>query len=167
MNLETVRLARGIEAVLAFYQEFAEKREQLPYEIDGVVVKVNDWNLQRDLGEKSRSPRWAIACKFPPRQAETVIEDVLLQVGRTGAITPVACLRPVEVSGVTVSRASLHNWDEIGRLGVRKGDQVVVERAGDVIPDVVKVLPEKRTGREEEIPLPTVCPECGVAGHQI
>jgi DNA ligase (NAD+) len=159
--LDQVRLVRGIDGALAFYREMAQRREELPYEIDGVVVKVNDLALQRDLGEKSRSPRWAIAFKFPPRQAETVIEDVVLQVGRTGAITPVARLRPVEVSGVTVSRASLHNWDEIARLGVKKGDHVVVERAGDVIPDVVKVLAERRTGAEEEIALPSVCPECG------
>lgn len=159
--LEETRRVRGIEDVLAFFREMEGRREELPYEIDGVVVKVDDLVLQRELGEKSRSPRWAIACKFPPRQAETVIEDVHLQVGRTGAITPVARLRPVEVSGVTVSRASLHNWDEIARLGVRKGDHVVVERAGDVIPDVVRVLAEKRTGREEEIPLPAVCPQCG------
>ncbi|MBE0595894.1 MAG: NAD-dependent DNA ligase LigA, partial [Desulfuromonadales bacterium] len=159
--LEQTRLAHGIDEVMVFYQEQAARRETLPFEIDGVVVKVNDWRLQRELGEKSRSPRWAIAAKFPPRQAVTLIEEVVLQVGRTGAITPVACLRPVEVSGVTVSRASLHNWDEIARLGVKKGDRVVVERAGDVIPDVVKVLTEERTGTEEEIPLPEACPECG------
>jgi DNA ligase (NAD+) len=161
VHLEEVRLVRGIDAVIDFFRSCAGRRDELPFEIDGVVVKVNDWRLQRDLGEKSRSPRWAIACKFPPRQAITVIEDIQLQVGRTGAITPVARLRPVEVSGVTVSRASLHNWDEIGRLEVKRGDQVVVERAGDVIPDVVGVLKEKRTGAEEDIPLPTVCPECG------
>ncbi len=161
VHLEEIRLVRGIDAVIDFFHTCAGRRDEFPFEIDGVVVKVNDWRLQRDLGEKSRSPRWAIACKFPPRQAITVIEDIQLQVGRTGAITPVARLRPVEVSGVTVSRASLHNWDEIGRLEVKKGDQVVVERAGDVIPDVVRVLKEKRTGDEEDIPLPTVCPECG------
>jgi DNA ligase (NAD+) len=161
VNLEATRRVRGIEGVLDYYRDLAERREELPFEIDGVVVKVDNLALQRELGEKSRSPRWAIACKFAPRQAETVIEEVQLQVGRTGAITPVARLRPVEVSGVTVSRASLHNWDEISRLGVKKGDHVVVERAGDVIPDVVRVLPEKRTGREEAIPFPDTCPECG------
>jgi len=161
VNLEETRRVRGIEGVLAYYRELAARREELPFEIDGVVVKVDDLALQRELGEKSRAPRWAIACKFAPRQAETVIEEVQLQVGRTGAITPVACLKPVEVSGVTVSRASLHNWDEIERLGVRRGDHVVVERAGDVIPDVVRVLAEKRDGSEEAIPLPEACPECG------
>ncbi len=158
---DTVRLVRGIDGALGFYAEMAARRDELPYEIDGVVVKVNELALQRELGEKSRSPRWAIAYKFPPRQAETIIEEVALQVGRTGAITPVARLRPVEVSGVTVSRASLHNWDEIARLGVKKGDHVVVERAGDVIPDVVRVLSERRSGAEEEIPFPETCPECG------
>jgi DNA ligase (NAD+) len=161
VNLEETRRVRGIEGVLDYYRDLAKRREALPFEIDGVVVKVDNLALQRELGEKSRSPRWAIACKFAPRQAETVIEEVQLQVGRTGAITPVARLRPVEVSGVTVSRASLHNWDEIERLGVRRGDHVVVERAGDVIPDVVRVLPEKRTGAEEAIPFPDTCPECG------
>jgi DNA ligase (NAD+) len=126
-----------------------------------MVVKVNDLALQRDLGEKSRSPRWAIAFKFPPRQAITRVAAIQLQVGRTGAITPVAILDPVEVSGVTVSRASLHNWDEIARLDVRIGDQVVVERAGDVIPDVVQVLAERRNGSEVCVPLPSSCPECG------
>jgi DNA ligase (NAD+) len=161
VNLEETRVVRGIDGVIEFFREQQERREKLPYEIDGVVVKVNDLALQRELGEKTRTPRWAVACKFPPRQAVTVIEDIQLQVGRTGAITPVARLRPVEVSGVTVSRASLHNWDEIARLDVRVGDQVVVERAGDVIPDVVRVLAEKRSGKERVVPLPETCPECG------
>ncbi len=161
VNLEETRVVRGIDGVIEFFREQQARRENLPYEIDGVVVKVNDLALQRELGEKTRTPRWAVACKFPPRQAVTVIEDIQLQVGRTGAITPVARLRPVEVSGVTVSRASLHNWDEIARLDMRIGDQVVVERAGDVIPDVVRVLTEKRSGEERVVPLPEACPECG------
>ncbi len=161
VNLENTRKLRGIEQVLAWYRELLEQRDQLPYEIDGMVVKVNDLDLQRELGEKSRTPRWAIAYKFPPRQAITVIEDIQLQVGRTGAITPVALLRPVEVSGVTVSRASLHNWDEIERLDIRIGDQVVVERAGDVIPDVVRVIEDKRSGAERSVPMPANCPACG------
>lgn len=161
VNLGETRLVRGAEAVIACYRELLLRREELPYEIDGMVVKVNDFTLQRDLGEKSRSPKWAIAFKFPPRQAMTRVVDIQLQVGRTGAITPVAILAPVEVSGVTVSRASLHNWDEIARLDVRIGDQVVVERAGDVIPDVVQVLTEQRSGSERSVPLPEVCPECG------
>ncbi|MCK4622561.1 MAG: NAD-dependent DNA ligase LigA [Desulfuromonadales bacterium] len=160
-NLETVRVASNIEEVIARYNELLELRDRLPYEIDGMVVKVNSRNLQQELGEKSRAPRWAIACKFPPRQEQTVLESVRYQVGRTGAITPVANLRPVNVSGVTVSSASLHNWEEITRLGIRIGDTVVVERAGDVIPDIVKILTEKRDGSEQEIPEPTVCPACG------
>ncbi|MEJ2520292.1 MAG: NAD-dependent DNA ligase LigA, partial [Desulfuromonadales bacterium] len=136
------------------------RRDALPFEIDGMGVKVNRMALQQELGTVSRSPRWAIALKFPPRQEQTVIEEIGLQVGRTGAITPVAHLRPVIVSGVTVSRASLHNWDEIARLDIRVGDHVVVERAGDVIPDVVQVLKEKRTGREQQVTMPQRCPEC-------
>jgi DNA ligase (NAD+) len=161
VNMAETRVVRGIEAVIEFYQEQQKRREELPYEIDGVVVKVNDLALQRELGEKTRTPRWAMACKFPPRQAVTLIKEIQLQVGRTGAITPVARLRPVEVSGVMVSRASLHNWDEIARLDIRVGDQVVVERAGDVIPDVVGVLAEKRSGDERPVPMPKTCPECG------
>jgi len=161
VNLGYSRTVRGIDQALDYFRELREMRERLPFEIDGMVVKVDDLALQRELGEKTRSPRWAIACKFPPRQAVTVVRDILPQVGRTGAITPVAQLRPVTVSGVTVSRASLHNWDEIARLDVRIGDSVVVERAGDVIPDVVRVMPDKRTGAERSVPLPDTCPACG------
>ena len=161
VNLAETKLVQGPAEVITCYHDLIARREELPYEIDGMVVKVNDLALQRDLGEKSRSPRWAIAFKFPPRQAITTVVDIQLQVGRTGAITPVAILAPVEVSGVMVSRASLHNWDEIARLDVRIGDQVVVERAGDVIPDVVQVLIEKRNGSEVSVPLPNCCPECG------
>ena len=161
INHDGTSLQRGADNVIACYRQLLAKRDELPFEIDGVVVKVNDLGLQQELGELSRSPRWAIALKFPPRQETTVIEDIGLQVGRTGAITPVAHLKPVNVSGVTVSRASLHNWYEIERLDVRIGDHVVVERAGDVIPDVVKVLTEKRCGTEKQVPLPEACPECG------
>ena len=160
VNLETVQVASNINGVVKRYQELQELREQLPYEIDGMVVKVNQRSLQEDLGEKSRTPRWAIAAKFPARQETTVLESVRLQVGRTGAVTPVANLRPVNVSGVMVSSASLHNWDEIARLGIMVGDTVVVERAGDVIPDIVKVVTEKRNGNEEPIPEPHHCPIC-------
>jgi DNA ligase (NAD+) len=156
-----VRPAAGIEAAVAFYEEMQQQRESLPYEIDGTVVKVDAFALQRELGEKSRSPRWAVACKFPPRQALTVVEDILPSVGRTGVITPVALLRPVEISGVTVSRATLHNWDEIAAKDIRIGDSVVVERAGDVIPAVVRVLIEQRSGAERQFPPPATCPECG------
>lgn len=166
VNLENTSLATGAEAVIDYYEGLLTRRENLTFEIDGVVVKVNDCQLQDELGMVSRSPRWAIALKFPPRQEQTVVEDIGLQVGRTGAITPVAHLRPVVVSGVTVSRASLHNWDEIARLDIRVGDHVVVERAGDVIPDIVKVLTEKRSGAEKPIPFPEKCPECKTPVHK-
>ncbi len=163
VNRNGTSLQKGAESVIACYHRMLASRDDLPYEIDGVVIKVNDLSLQQELGELSRAPRWAVAFKFPPRQAVSVIEGIGLQVGRTGAITPVAHLRPVDVSGVTVSRASLHNWDEIARLDVRIGDHVVVERAGDVIPDVVRVLVDRRTGNETELPLPDSCPECMAA----
>jgi DNA ligase (NAD+) len=156
-----VERVAGVAGIIAFHRRMAEERDALPYEIDGVVVKVDDLALQRELGEKSRSPRWAIAWKFPPRQAVTVIEDIVPQVGRTGVITPTAHLRSVEVSGVTVSRATLHNWEEMERKDIRIGDTVVVERAGDVIPAVVRVLTEKRTGAERPLPIPDACPACG------
>ena len=161
INLGSIQIAKDIEEVILRYDELLQLRDQLPYEIDGMVVKVNSLELQQELGEKSRTPRWAIACKFPARQATTVVESVRLQVGRTGAITPVANLKPVNVSGVTVSSASLHNWDEIKRLGIMVGDTVVIERAGDVIPDIVKVLEEKRNGKEHVIEEPDHCPVCG------
>jgi len=154
------RLVDGVAGAVAYYHEMQEVRESLPYEIDGTVVKVDSFPLQRELGEKSRSPLWAIACKFPPRQAETLLEDVLLSVGRTGVITPVAQLRPVEISGVTVSRATLHNWDELAAKDIRIGDTVVVERAGDVIPAVVRVVVERRNGSERTVLPPHSCPEC-------
>ena len=160
VNLDVVKTAENIESVISCYNELQQLRDQLPYEIDGMVVKVNQRVLQQELGEKSRTPRWAIACKFPARQEETILESVRLQVGRTGAVTPVANLRPVNVSGVTVSSASLHNWDEIERLDLRIGDTVIVERAGDVIPDIVRVVKEKRSGNETPIPEPSHCPVC-------
>ena len=161
VNLADTAVVKGGGGVVAYYRQLQARRDTLAMEIDGVVVKVNDLALQLELGEVSRSPRWAVAFKFPPRQAQTVVAAIGLQVGRTGAITPVAHLQPVEVSGVMVSRASLHNWDEIARLDVRVGDRVIVERAGDVIPDVVRVLTEERSGSEQPVPLPEKCPECG------
>lgn len=158
--LAETRCAANISAVISCYQQLLERRERLKYEIDGMVVKVNRRDLQMELGKKSRTPRWAIACKFPPRQADTVLESVRLQVGRTGAVTPVANLIPVNVGGVNVSSASLHNWDEIERLDARIGDTVIIERAGDVIPAVVRVVKEKRCGAEQVIPRPTHCPVC-------
>lgn len=156
-----VKQVRGIDGTVAFFRELQERRDALPYEIDGMVIKVDSFAVQRELGEKSRSPRWAVACKFPPRQAVTVVENIIPSVGRTGVVTPVAQLRPVEISGVTVSRATLHNWDEIALKDIRIGDTVLVERAGDVIPAVVRVLTEQRTGAERPLPPPERCPECG------
>ena len=138
-----------------------ERREELPYDIDGVVVKVNSFALQQRLGLKTKSPRWAIAYKFPARQETTQVLDIIAQVGRTGALTPVALMQPVNVGGVEVSRATLHNQDEIDRKDVRIGDWVVVQRAGDVIPEVVQVIVSKRTGNEKKYTLPKTCPVCG------
>lgn len=155
------RLCRNIEEVIEYYREMVKKRDSLPYECDGVVVKVNSIEYQRRAGELSHSPRWAVAFKFPPQQAVTKIINIEAQVGRTGTLTPVAILEPVRVSGVTVSRATLHNMDEIERKDVRIGDYVVVQRAGDVIPEIVKPLPEKRTGKEKRFSMPDKCPSCG------
>ena len=155
-----MRRATGAEDCLQAYNELMDKRASLPYEIDGIVFKVNSLALQRQLGFVSRAPRWAIAQKFPAQEELTVIEDVEFQVGRTGAITPVARLKPVFVGGVTVSNATLHNMDEIRRLDARIGDTVFVRRAGDVIPQVVKVVAERRPHSTREVELPDVCPVC-------
>ncbi len=155
------RTVNGVEELIYCFNDLQERRDSLQYEIDGMVAKLDDLTLQMELGAKSRSPRWAIACKFPPRQSRTKINDILLSVGRTGVITPVAILEPVELSGVTVSRATLHNWDEMRRKDIRIGDTVIVERAGDVIPAVVKVLEEERSGAETIMQEPEHCPVCG------
>ena len=155
-----MRRATGVEDCLQAYNELMDKRATLPYEIDGIVFKVNSLALQQQLGFVSRAPRWAIAQKFPAQEELTIIEDVEFQVGRTGAITPVARLKPVFVGGVTVSNATLHNMDEIQRLGVRIGDTVFVRRAGDVIPQVVKVVAERRPDNAREVELPDACPVC-------
>jgi DNA ligase (NAD+) len=160
------RLCQGLEAVLDLYTEMEARRETLPYDIDGLVVKVNDFSLQAALGERSRSPRWAIAGKFKAQQATTVVEKIKASVGRTGAVTPVAHLRPVNVGGVTVSRATLHNQDEIDRKDVRIGDTVLVQRAGDVIPEVVQVITEKRPPGAQRYQLPASCPVCGHAVYR-
>ena len=157
------RLAESIESCLEGYRSLLAQREELNHEIDGMVLKVNELSLQAELGSIFRRPRWALACKFPARQETTVIERIDVQVGRTGALTPVAIMRPVRIGGVTVSRASLHNQDEIDRKDIRLGDTVVVQRAGDVIPEVVKVVPGRRTGREIPFLLPASCPVCGTA----
>jgi DNA ligase (NAD+) len=149
-----------IEAVIEFTEEWREKRHALPYETDGVVVKVDRFDQQEQLGMVSRAPRWAIAYKFPPEQVETVVEDIVPYVGRTGTMTPVAHLRPTKVAGSTVARATLHNLDEVRRKDIRIGDHVVLQKAGDVIPEVVRSIPERRTGDEREYEMPARCPVC-------
>jgi DNA ligase (NAD+) len=156
-----VRKCKSIKAVLDYYHEMNEKRETLPYEIDGTVIKVNSFDLQVRLGEIARSPRWALAFKFQPKQETTKILDIKVQVGRTGALTPVAVMEPVKVGGVEVSRATLHNQDEIDKKDVRVGDTVVIQRAGDVIPEVVEVITSKRKGIEKKFRMPSKCPVCG------
>ena len=153
--------------VIQYYKKLEEDRDFLPYEIDGMVVKVDDIARQKFLGEKARSPRWAIAWKFQAVEATTVVNDIIVQVGRTGSLTPVAMLEPVNVGGVTVSRATLHNMDEIERKDVRVGDTVVVIRAGDVIPKVVKVIEANRTGDEMPFVMPKNCPVCGSTVHRM
>jgi len=155
-----VEVVRCIEKCLTYHRHMAEKRAQLAYEIDGVVYKVNSLELQKQLGFVSRSPRWAVAHKFPAEEVVTQIEEVFFSVGRTGALTPVARLTPVFVSGVTVSNATLHNMDEIQRKDIHIGDIVIVRRAGDVIPEVVSVLKERRPKTVKPIHLPTQCPVC-------
>ncbi|MCL6415551.1 NAD-dependent DNA ligase LigA [Aestuariirhabdus sp. Z084] len=154
-------VVKGAEACQAYYEQLGQKRDQLPYEIDGIVFKVNSLQLQQRLGFVSRAPRWAIAYKFPAQEEMTQLLDVEFQVGRTGAVTPVARLEPVFVGGVTVSNATLHNMDEVERLQVMKGDRVVIRRAGDVIPQVVKVVLEQRPDDASVIELPKECPVCG------
>jgi DNA ligase (NAD+) len=151
----------GGDELKAIYRDAIARRETLPFEVDGLVVKVNELEVQRELGAKERSPRWAIAVKFPPVEENTLLKDIHIQVGRTGALTPVAELEPVRVGGVIVSRATLHNEDEIRRKGILIGDTVVVRRQGDVIPAVVTFIPGKRTGREREFHFPKECPVCG------
>jgi DNA ligase (NAD+) len=154
-------LCKGFEDLKAFVEEMEPKRDALDYEIDGVVVKVNSTSLQEEFGATTKAPRWAIAYKYPARQATTKLVDIHVQVGRTGALTPVANLEPVLLAGTTVARASLHNEDEIKRLDIKLGDTVLIEKSGEIIPQVLQVVASKRDGSEREYVFPTKCPECG------
>ena len=162
-----IKLVNGLNGLKAFYDDILARRQTLNYDIDGVVLKVNSLPIQEQLGFTAKVPRWAIAYKFPPEEMMTKLLDVIFQVGRTGAITPVAKLNPVYVGGVTVSSATLHNEDEIRRLDLMIGDMVIVRRAGDVIPQISGVVKEKRDGTQKEIVFPTVCPECGSAIERV
>ncbi|HVP35458.1 MAG TPA: NAD-dependent DNA ligase LigA, partial [Terriglobales bacterium] len=158
---QDMKLCKKLDEVKRYYQKILSLRNGLDYELDGIVIKVNDFKLQEKLGELSRSPRWAVAWKFPPQQENTKIKDIIVNVGRTGALTPVAILEPVRVGGVEISRATLHNEDEINKKDIRIGDTVLVQRAGDVIPEVVMVIKSKRTGKERKFVFPDKCPVCG------
>ena len=157
------RLCRTLDEVLDYYREWADKRDSLDYDADGIVVKVNAAAQREALGSTAKSPRWAVSFKFPARQATTRVNDIVVQVGRTGALTPVAVLEPVKLSGTTISRSTLHNEEELRRKDVRVGDTVLIERSGDVIPSVVSVMKERRTGKEEPFSWPSLCPVCGSA----
>lgn len=151
----------SIEEVIEYVTDWTEKRPQLSYDIDGIVIKVDGYEQQEQLGTTAKSPRWAIAYKFPAEEVVTILKDIELSIGRTGVLTPTAILEPVRVAGTTVQRASLHNEDLIREKDIKIGDHVVVKKAGDIIPEVVNVLPERRTGDEVDFQMPSVCPECG------
>ena len=152
---------KNLKEVFEFHKYWQKNREKLNYEIDGIVVQINSNKIFNKLGVVGKAPRGAIAYKFALKQATTIVEGIKVQIGRTGALTPIACLKPVKVGGVTISRATLHNEDEIKRLGLKIGDTVIVGRAGDVIPDIIKVLPELRAGKERFFRMPQKCPVCG------
>lgn len=155
------KVARSVDEAVEFYHEIMEARHTLPFDIDGVVIKTNSIALQEQLGFVARSPRWASAAKFPPEQGQTIVENIVVQVGRTGALTPVAIMKPVKVGGVTITNATLHNQDEIDRKAVRIGDTVIVQRAGDVIPEIVSVVIDKRPKDSQPFKIPHKCPACG------
>jgi DNA ligase (NAD+) len=161
------QVCHSMEQVVAFCNHWGENKHDLPYDIDGVVVKVNSVDLEERLGYVSRSPRWAVAFKYPPEEETTVVRDIIVSVGRTGAMTPVAVMDPVTVSGSTVSRAVLHNEDEVRRKDVRIGDTVVIRKAGEVIPEVVSVAASKRTGKERPFHMPKRCPVCGAEAERL
>jgi DNA ligase (NAD+) len=160
-NLDRTRRCADIREAIRFHADLQEAREALPYEVDGAVFKVNGLAEHETLGTRTRDPRWALAFKFEPRRATTTLKDVVVQVGRTGKLTPVAHLKPVQIGGVEITRASLHNPSEIERRDIRMGDTVLVERAGDVIPHIVKPLKTERDGSEREFEMPAACPACG------
>src|SRR5687767_12290671 len=154
-------LCKNYDELAKFVEEMEPKRDELDYEIDGVVVKVNSTQLQQEFGATTKAPRWAIAYKYPARQSTTKLLDIQVQVGRTGALTPVAYLEPVLLAGTTVARASLHNEDEIKRLDIRLGDTVLIEKSGEIIPQVLQVITSKRDGTERKYKFPKKCPACG------
>jgi len=159
LNPET-ELVPNIHGAIEFYNHWVENRSELEYDADGIVIKVNSLAKQDKLGATSKSPRWAVSCKFPAQQAVTTVEKINVQIGRTGVLTPVAVLSPVEIAGATITHATLHNEQELERLGIKINDKVLVERSGDVIPKIVKVLEEKRTGDEQDFQMPEKCPVC-------
>jgi DNA ligase (NAD+) len=155
------RLCKDLSEVQEYYEAMLHQREKLPYQLDGIVIKVNDLELQSRIGELSRSPRWAVAWKFPPQQEQTEVKEIRVNVGRTGTLTPVALLKPVRVGGVEVRRVTLHNEDEITKKDIRIGDKLIIQRAGDVIPEVISVIKSARTGKERKFSFPDQCPVCG------
>lgn len=160
------KVCQSVDEIFSFYEDCKKRRQKLPYEIDGIVVTINDNKVFKELGSVGKAPRGAIAFKFELKQAVTIVEEIETQVGRTGILTPVAKLKPVDLGGVTISRATLHNYNEIEEMMLRIGDTVIVGRAGDVIPDIIEVLPEMRTGKERKILLPSRCPSCGKSVKQ-
>lgn len=164
---EVVRICKNSAEAIEYYHFIEKQRPQLPFDIDGIVIKANSLRIQEDLGLVARSPRWATAAKFKPEQSQTLVENIVVQVGRTGALTPVAIMKPVRVGGVTVSNATLHNQEEIDRKDIRIGDTVIIQRAGDVIPEVVEVLLAKRPKHSEPFVIPNKCPACGSPVHKL